>query len=194
MCGILQKRLMSDVPIGIFLRGCLDARRVASLMWQHVSHIHSFSVGLPHSPDLKAARLVAEHLGTIHHEYIYSEEEMQAVLSDVIYYLESYYPALVHSAIPCYIVSQLASHQYVKVVLCGEGADELFAGYSYFSNYDDSNALHQESVSIQSLAEAQAQGLPVSTQEESFYYHIFHQHCPYPDAAQIIGRWVGTLH
>ena len=143
----VQKRLMSDVPVGIFLSGGLDSSIIAALMKEHLSELHSFSVGLPQSRDLKAARLVAEHLGTIHHEYTYSPEEMQAVLSEVIYYLESYDPALVRSAIPCYIVSKLAS-QYVKVVLTGEGADELFTGYSYFADYDDSRALHQESVSI----------------------------------------------
>ena len=143
----VQKRLMSDVPVGVFLSGGLDSSVIAALMRQKVSQLHSFSVGLPQSPDLKAARLVAEHLGTIHHEYVYSEAEMQAVLPEVIYYLESYDPALVRSAIPCYIVSRLAS-QHVKVVMTGEGADELFAGYSYFTDYDDSRALHQESVAI----------------------------------------------
>ena len=285
----VQKRLMSDVPVGVFLSGGLDSSIIAALMKQHVSELHSFSVGLPGSPDLKSARLVAEQLGTIHHEYVYSEEEMQTVLSDVIYYLESYDPALVRSAIPCYIVSRLAS-EHVKVVLSGEGADELFAGYSYFENYDDARALHQESISIleglhnlnlqrvdrmtmahslegrvpfldtefidlclridpdlklyskfgiekwllrkafedllpkeivwrdkmefaqgcassgvleqhaeaaiseQVLAEAQDKGLPVSTQEELFYYRIFHEHFPHPDAAKIMGRWGGTLH
>lgn len=143
----VEKRLMSDVPVGVFLSGGLDSSIIAALMAERIPQLHSFSVGLPHSPDLKAARLVAEHLGTIHHEYVYTEEEMEAVLSDVIYYLESYDPALVRSAIPCYFVSRLAS-QYVKVVLSGEGADELFAGYSYFANYDDAIALHRESISI----------------------------------------------
>ncbi|MDJ0712667.1 MAG: asparagine synthase B [Prochloraceae cyanobacterium] len=143
----VQKRLMSEVPVGVFLSGGLDSSIIAALMAERLPQLHSFSVGLPNSPDLKAARLVAEHLGTIHHEYIYTEEEMEAVLPDVIYYLESYDPALVRSAIPCYLVSRLAS-QYVKVVLTGEGADELFAGYSYFANYDDAIALHQESISI----------------------------------------------
>ena len=285
----VQKRLMSDVPVGVFLSGGLDSSIVAALMKQHVSELHSFSVGLAQSPDLKAARLVAEHLGTVHHEYVYSEAEMQAVLSDVIYYLESYDPALVRSAIPCYIVSRLAS-AHVKVVLSGEGADELFAGYSYFADYDDSMALHQEAINIlqglhnlnlqrvdrmtmahslegrvpfldvdfielcmridphlklystsgtekwllrkafedmlpqeivwrdkmefaqgcassgvlenhaevaisqQELAEAKSQGLPVSSQEELFYYRIFEQHFPHPDAAKVIGRWGGTLH
>ncbi|MGD1929710.1 MAG: asparagine synthase B [Leptolyngbyaceae cyanobacterium] len=285
----VQKRLMSDVPVGVFLSGGLDSSIIAALMKQQVSELHSFAVGLPHSPDLKAARLVAEHLGTTHHEYVYSEAEMQAVLPEVIYYLESYDPALVRSAIPCYIVSQLAS-QHVKVVLSGEGADELFAGYSYFADYDDPAALHEESVAIlqglhnlnlqrvdrmtmahslegrvpfldvdfiecclqidpqlklystfgsekwllrkafedllpkeivwrdkmefaqgcassgvlekhaevaisqQDLADAIAQGLPVSSQEELLYYRIFQKHFPHPDAARVIGRWGGTLH
>ncbi|MDY7014986.1 MAG: asparagine synthase B [Cyanobacteriota bacterium] len=143
----VKKRLMSDVPVGVFLSGGLDSSIIAALMKDHIPQLHSFSVGLPHSPDLKAARLVAEHLGTIHHEYVYTEEEMLEVLPDVIYYLESYDPALVRSAIPCYMVSRLAS-QYVKVVLSGEGSDELYAGYSYFCDYDDSTALHRESVAI----------------------------------------------
>ena len=143
----VQRRLMSDVPVGVFLSGGLDSSIIAALMKQQVSELHSFSVGLAHSPDLEAARLVADHLGTVHHEYVYSEAEMQAVLSDVIYYLESYDPALVRSAIPCYMVSRLAS-EHVKVVLSGEGADELFAGYSYFADYDDSMALHRETVAI----------------------------------------------
>ena len=285
----VQKRLMSDVPVGVFLSGGLDSSIIAALMKQQVSELHSFSVGLPHSPDLKAARLVAEHLGTIHHEYVYTEAEMQAVLSDVIYYLESYDPALVRSAIPCYMVSRLAS-EHVKVVLSGEGADELFAGYSYFADYEDPAALHKEAIAIleglhnlnlqrvdrmtmahslegrvpfldvdfiercmridpklklqtadrnekwllrkafedllpkeivwrdkmefaqgcassgvlenhaeaeisqEVLAEAKAQGLPVSTQEELFYYRIFEKHFPHPDAAKVIGRWGGTLH
>ncbi|MGC9504930.1 asparagine synthase B [Baaleninema sp.] len=143
----VQKRLMSDVPVGVFLSGGLDSSVIAALMSEHLPELHSFSVGLPDSPDLKAARLVAEHLGTIHHEYIYTEEEMEAVLPQVIYYLESYDPALIRSAIPCYFVSRLAS-QYVKVVLTGEGSDELFAGYSYFKEYEDATALHRESISI----------------------------------------------
>lgn len=143
----VRKRLMSDVPVGVFLSGGLDSSVIAALMKPHVAQLHSFSVGLPHSPDLKAARQVADHLGTIHHEYVYSEAEMQAVLPEVIYYLESYDPALVRSAIPCYFVSRLA-RQHVKVVLTGEGADELFAGYSYLSDYDDPHALQQESVAI----------------------------------------------
>ncbi|MEM7557049.1 MAG: asparagine synthase B [Cyanobacteria bacterium P01_A01_bin.84] len=143
----VRKRLMSDVPVGVFLSGGLDSSIIAALMKQHITHLHSFSVGLPGSPDLKAARLVAEHLGTIHHEYVYTEEEMLEVLPDVIYYLESFDSSLLRSAIPCYFVSRLAS-QHVKVILSGEGADELFAGYSYFGDFDDAHTLHQESIRI----------------------------------------------
>ncbi|MDJ0620473.1 MAG: asparagine synthase B [Calothrix sp. MO_192.B10] len=143
----VDKRLMSDVPVGVFLSGGLDSSIIAALMKQKVPELHSFSVGVPNSPDLKAARLVAEHLGTIHHEYIYTEEEVQAVLPKVIYYFESFDPPMVRNAIPCYIVSQLAS-QYVKVILTGEGSDELFAGYSYLEDYDDPRELHQELIAI----------------------------------------------
>jgi asparagine synthase (glutamine-hydrolysing) len=143
----VQKRMMSDVPVGVFLSGGLDSSLIAALMKQTTSQLHSFSVGLPHSPDLKAARVVAAHLDTIHHEYIYTEAEMIDLLPEVIYQLESYDPALVRSAIPCYIVSRLAS-KYVKVVLTGEGADELFAGYSYLAGFQDSHALHEETLAI----------------------------------------------
>ncbi len=144
LANSVRKRLMSDVPIGVFLSGGLDSSIIAALMKDDISDLHSFSVGFEGSPDLKAARLVADHLGTIHHEYVYSESEMLEVVSDVIYYLESFDPALVRSAVPCYFVSKLAS-QYVKVVLTGEGADELFAGYSYFSDFAEPQSLQAES-------------------------------------------------
>ncbi len=143
----VRKRLMADVPVGVFLSGGLDSSIIAALMKEEIPELHSFSVGLPESPDIKAARMVAQHLGTVHHEYVYSEDEMQEALADVIYYLESYDQALVRSAVPCYFVSRLAS-QYVKVVLSGEGADELFAGYSYLEDYDEPQELHSESVRI----------------------------------------------
>ncbi len=143
----VKKRLMSDVPVGVFLSGGLDSSVIAALMKEEIPELHSFAVGLSHSPDIQAARVVAQHLGTIHHEYIYTEEEMREVLADVIYYLESYDPALVRSAVPCYFVSRLAS-QYVKVVLSGEGADELFGGYSYFDECEDIQELQAETIQL----------------------------------------------
>ncbi|NIR48369.1 asparagine synthase B [candidate division KSB1 bacterium] len=143
----VRKRLMSDVPVGVFLSGGLDSSLIAALMKEEVEELHSFSVGLPNSADLKAARIVADHLGTIHHECIYSEDEMAEVLPKVIYHLESYDAALVRSAVPCYFVSRLAS-EFVKVILTGEGSDELFAGYSYLADYHDPDALQKESMRI----------------------------------------------
>ncbi|MGB3191758.1 MAG: asparagine synthase B [Limnoraphis sp.] len=143
----IHKRLMSDVPVGVFLSGGLDSSIIATLMKQNVEKLHSFSVGFANSPDLKAARLVAAHLGKIHHEYTYSEAEMLSILPEVIYHLESFNASLIRSAIPCYIVSRLAS-QYVKVILTGEGADELFAGYSYLANYNDGKILQAELISL----------------------------------------------
>ncbi|MDB9314637.1 asparagine synthase B [Spirulina sp. CS-785/01] len=143
----IRKRLMSDVPVGVFLSGGLDSSIIAALMKQNVEHLHSFSVGFANAPDLKAARLVAEHLGTIHHEYIYSEAEVLSFLPEVIYHLESFNASLIRSAVPCYIVSRLAS-QYVKVILTGEGADELFAGYSYLANYNDGKILQEELIAL----------------------------------------------
>lgn len=143
----VRKRLMADVPVGVFLSGGLDSSIIAALMKEDLDELHSFSVGLPGSPDLKAARKVAEHLGTIHHEHVYSEEEMREVLSGVIYHLESYDAALIRSSVPCYFVSKLA-RQFVKVILSGEGSDELFCGYSYLYDYDDPQALQNESIRI----------------------------------------------
>lgn len=143
----VRRRLMSDVPVGVFLSGGLDSSIIAALMKRDVSELHSFSAGLPNSPDLKAARLVAEYLGTIHHECIYSEAEMLSVLPEVIYHFESYDAAWLRSCVPTYLLSHLAS-QYVKVVLGGDGADELFAGYSYLADYNDGKTLNLELVSL----------------------------------------------
>ncbi len=93
--------------------------------------------------DIEAARLTARHLGTVHHEYIYTAEEVLHKLPEIIYYLESFDVDLVRSAIPCYFASRLAS-EHVKVTLTGEGADELFAGYQYHRSLCDSQVLHDE--------------------------------------------------
>ena len=143
----VRRRLMSDVPVGVFLSGGLDSSIIAALMKENVSQLHSFSAGLPNSPDLKAARLVSEYLGTIHHEYIYSEAEMLSVLPKVIYHFESYDAAWLRSCIPTYLLSSLAC-QYVKVLLGGDGADELFAGYDYLADYNDGKTLNKELKSL----------------------------------------------
>jgi asparagine synthase (glutamine-hydrolysing) len=139
----VQKRLMSDVPLGAFLSGGLDSSIIVAMMRPHVDELHTFSVGTEGSPDLEAARLVSRHVGTIHHEYILTQREIEQELSKIIYHLESFDRDLVRSAIPCYFTSRLAA-DYVKVILTGEGADELFAGYTYYKNITDGQTLHDE--------------------------------------------------
>ncbi|MBW7998447.1 MAG: asparagine synthase B [Candidatus Glassbacteria bacterium] len=137
------KRLMSDVPVGAFLSGGLDSSLIAAIARRHMPHLHTFSVGVKGSRDLEAARLVARHLDTIHHEYFLTTEEVRALLPEIVYHLESFDQDLVPSAVPCYFVSRMAA-AYVKVVLTGEGADELFAGYTYYQDIADRATLHRE--------------------------------------------------
>ena len=144
----VQKRWMSDVPLGCFLSGGLDSSLICAISREHFEHLDTFSVGLDGAAiDLGYARQVAEFLGTDHHEYIYTKDEVLDVLPDVIYHLESFDPALVRSAIPCYFVSRLA-HDYVKVILTGEGADEVFAGYHYIKRLKNKEDLQDESIRI----------------------------------------------
>jgi len=137
------KRLMSDVPLGVFLSGGLDSSLIAAMMRPHTQELLSFSAGMEGAPDLEAARTVAEYLGTQHYELVYTERDIERHLPDIIYYLESFDAPLVRSAIPMYFLSELAA-QHVKVVLTGEGADELFAGYQYLKAIEDQAALHHE--------------------------------------------------
>jgi len=135
--------LMSDVPLGAFLSGGLDSSIIAALARKHVATLHTFAVGVDESADLRAARMVARHLGTIHHEYVITPAEVLASLPNIIYALESFDQDLVRSAVPCYFTSRLAA-DYVKVILTGEGADELFAGYRYHKAIHNHDHLHQE--------------------------------------------------
>ncbi len=139
------KRLMSDVPLGIFLSGGLDSSIISSIARKNTYGIlHSFAVGTPDSADILHSEEIAKFLGTKHHTFKYDKKEIIRTLPEVIYYLESFDPALVRSAIPTYFVSRLAQ-EYVKVVLSGEGADELFGGYHYLKEINsDSTALFQE--------------------------------------------------
>ena len=136
----VQLRLMSDVPVGAFLSGGLDSSAIVALMRPHVDELHTFSVGLPGSPDLLAARVVAEHLDTVHHEYLLDPAEIRACLPAIVFSLESFDQDLVRSAVPTYFTARLAS-RHVKVILTGEGADELFAGYTYHKDIASDAAL-----------------------------------------------------
>lgn len=144
----VRKRLMSDVPLGVFLSGGLDSSIVAAVANEDIPGVHSFVVGVEGGDDPHYARRVADFLGTQHHEYIFTVDEMIEVLPDVIYHLESFDPPLVRSAIPNFFLTRLAG-EYVTVVLSGEGADELFSGYHYLKAINE-NALHEELVEITS--------------------------------------------
>ena len=137
------KRLLSDVPLGAFLSGGLDSSIIAAIAKQHMSTLHTFSVGIAGSRDLEAARRVARHIGSTHHEYIYRADEVISSLPEIIYQLESFDQDLVRSAIPTWFCARMASDR-VKVILTGEGADELFAGYTYHKTIREDAALHQE--------------------------------------------------
>ncbi len=130
----VRRRMMADVPVGVFLSGGLDSSLVAAIMASFTDDVpgpvHSFAAGTEGSSDLVAARRVAEYLGLEHHERVYDAEEVLAVLPGVVASIESYEPSLVRSAVPNYLLAETAA-SVVKVVLTGEGADELFAGYAH---------------------------------------------------------------
>jgi asparagine synthase (glutamine-hydrolysing) len=132
----VYKRIEHDHPFGVYLSGGLDSSIIAALTAQEWDGVDSFAVGMEGSEDLLHARLCAKHLGMRHHEYVYSLEEMLEVLPTVIYHLESYDAALVRSSVPNYFLARMASEPN-KVVLSGEGADELFCGYSYMKTLSE---------------------------------------------------------
>jgi len=132
------ERTMADVPVGVFLSGGLDSSLVAAILAREAAPgvvVRSFAAGTPGSSDLVAARIVADHLGLEHYERVYTDDDVVEVLPAVVTAMESYEPSLVRSAVPNYLVAELAA-QHVKVVLTGEGADELFAGYHHLRELD----------------------------------------------------------
>ena len=139
----VTSHLMSDVPVGAFLSGGLDSSVIAAIASQHVDELHTFSVGLAGSRDIEAASRVAAHIGSVHHEYLMTPTEVREKLPEIVHALESFDQDLVRSAIPTYFCSRLAA-EHVKVILTGEGADELFAGYAYHKTASDPTTLHQE--------------------------------------------------
>jgi asparagine synthase (glutamine-hydrolysing) len=143
----VRKRLPADVPVGVSLSGGLGSRIVAALASRENPQVHSFAVGMESSEDVVAARKVAEILGTLHHERIYSEQEVIAALPKIIYHLESFDPALVRSAIPNLFLAEIAS-KYVKVILTGEGADEIYGGYDYLGSFASPDELQDELIDI----------------------------------------------
>ncbi|MCA1737852.1 MAG: asparagine synthase B [Actinobacteria bacterium] len=145
----VEGQMMGDVPVGVFLSGGLDSSLIAAIAarWyeKRGERLKTFAVGLEDSPDLKAARAVAEYLGTEHHESIYTAEDALQVLPDVVRAIENFDPSLVRSAVPNYILAKFTA-EHVKVVLTGEGADEIFAGYEYLEDFGTEEDLHAELV------------------------------------------------
>ncbi|MGH3355044.1 MAG: asparagine synthase-related protein, partial [Nocardioidaceae bacterium] len=143
----VRRRMMSDVPVGVFLSGGLDSSLVAAILAREAERegasVHSFAAGTEGSSDLAAARLVADHLGLVHHERVYTADEVIDVLPTVVESIESFEPSLVRSAVPNYLLSEMTART-VKVVLTGEGADELFAGYDHLRDIDDADDLRLE--------------------------------------------------
>jgi asparagine synthase (glutamine-hydrolysing) len=143
----VEHQMMGDVPVGVFLSGGLDSSLVAAIAARYLAargeRLKTFAVGTEGSPDLVAARVVADYLGTEHHESVYTAAEAMAAVPDVVRAIESFDPSLVRSAVPNYMLARFTS-QHVKVVLTGEGADELFAGYEYLCSFDDAESLQAE--------------------------------------------------
>lgn len=156
----VKRQLMSDVPYGVLLSGGLDssiissvaklfaARRVESDSTQEAywPRLHSFAVGLDGSPDLVRAREVANHIGTVHHEIHFTIQEGIDAIRDVIYYIETYDVTTVRASTPMYLLARVIKSMGIKMVLSGEGADEVFGGYLYFHKAPDAKAFHEETV------------------------------------------------
>lgn len=156
----VKRQLMSDVPYGVLLSGGLDssvisavanmysAKRVETDDQEHAwwPRLHSFAVGIKGSPDLAKARIMADHLGTVHHEVNYTVQEGLDAIRDVIYHIETYDITTVRASTPMYLLARVIKSMGIKMVLSGEGADEIFGGYLYFHKAPDAKAFHEETV------------------------------------------------
>lgn len=156
----VKRQLMSDVPYGVLLSGGLDSSIISAIVAKYAEHrieddsrsrawwprLHSFAVGLEGAPDLEKARKVAEHIGTVHHEIHYTVQEGLDAIRDVIYYTETYDVTTVRASTPMYLLARVIKSMGIKMVLSGEGADEIFGGYLYFHKAPDAKAFHEETV------------------------------------------------
>lgn len=156
----VHRQLMSDVPYGVLLSGGLDSSVIASITKKFASkriesgdqeeawypQLHSFAVGLKDAPDLIAAQKAAEHIGTIHHEVNFTIQEGLDAVRDVIYHLETYDVTTIRASTPMYLLSRVIKSMGIKMVLSGEGSDELFGGYLYFHKAPNAKEFHEETV------------------------------------------------
>ena len=156
----VKRQLMSDVPYGVLLSGGLDSSVISALAEKFSEHrieddsktraywprLHSFAVGLKGAPDLAKAKLVADHIGTVHHEINYTIQEGLDAIRDVIYFIETYDVTTVRASTPMCLLARVIKSMGIKMVLSGEGADEIFGGYLYFHKAPDAKAFHEETV------------------------------------------------
>ena len=156
----VHRQLMSDVPYGVLLSGGLDSSVTSAIAKKYAQkrietddtteawwpQLHSFSVGLEGSPDLAAARKVADHIGTVHHEIKFTIQEGLDAIKDVIYNLETYDITTIRASTPMYLMARVIKSMGIKMVLSGEGADELFGGYLYFHKAPNAKEFHKETV------------------------------------------------
>ena len=146
----VQKRFMTERPFGVLLSGGLDSCIIAALVAKFSSApIHTFSIGLPGSPDLKYAKIMAKHLGSVHHEVIVQPHEMLSAIRRVIYMIESYDVTTVRASIPMFLLAEyIYANTNIKVIFSGEGSDELSGSYLYFKNAPSPQEFHKESVRL----------------------------------------------
>ena len=156
----VKRQLMSDVPFGVLLSGGLDSSIIASIVKKFSKkriesnskndawwpQIHSFAIGLKNSPDLIASKKVSEYLKTIHHEIVFTIQEAIDSITDVIYYLETYDVTTVRASAPMYLMARYIKSMGIKMVLSGEGADEIFGGYLYFHKAPNAEEFHNETI------------------------------------------------
>ena len=156
----VKQQLMSDVPYGVLLSGGLDSSIISAIAQKYAAkrvedggqtgawwpRLHSFAVGLKGAPDLEKARCVAEHIGTVHHEINYTIQEGLDAIRDVIYFTETYDVTTVRASTPMYLLARVIKSMGIKMVLSGEGADEIFGGYLYFHKAPSTQAFHEETV------------------------------------------------
>ena len=156
----VHRQLMSDVPYGVLLSGGLDSSVISAIAKKYAAkrietdgasdawwpQLHSFAVGLKGAPDLVKAREVAEYIGTVHHEINYTLQEGLDAIRDVIYFIETYDVTTVRASTPMYLLARVIKSMGIKMVLSGEGADEIFGGYLYFHKAPDARTFHEETV------------------------------------------------
>ncbi len=160
LTAAVKRQLMSDVPYGVLLSGGLDSSVISAIAEKFSEHriednsqtraywprLHSFAVGLKGAPDLAKAKMVADHIGTVHHEINYTIQEGLDAIRDVIYYIETYDVTTVRASTPMYLLARVIKSMGIKMVLSGEGADEIFGGYLYFHKAPNAREFHEETV------------------------------------------------